>query len=70
MRTEREIIERATKLVDLSCCNVRDPEYYEAICCQIDALLWVIEDKSGDELLDKRRRPNVFCLRGDNYGRT
>lgn len=60
MRTENEIRRKIDSLLDVGRDNVNNHEYYEAICCQIDALLWVIGDESGDKPLDERRIPNVF----------
>ena len=53
MRTRNEITSKIDKLLSLLE-NERDIEKHENICCQIDALLWVIEDESGAPLIDEQ----------------
>ena len=53
MRERNEITHKIDQLLALLE-NERDIEKHENICCQIDALLWVLGDRSGAALLDER----------------
>lgn len=61
MKTENEIRNKINSLIDLATKNVDNPYYYEAICCQTDILMWVIDyEEQADKPLDERRILNVF----------
>lgn len=55
MKTKSEIKEKINTLADtLADLKTHDLITAEQIACQIDMLLWVIEDKSGLPPLDER----------------
>jgi len=54
MRTKNEITNKINKLLELVMVE-KDPTENERICCQIDALLWAIGDRSGGPLADEAR---------------
>lgn len=47
MKTENEIRRMIERLMDAASMNRNDPTDHEAVCNQIDALLWVVGDRSG-----------------------
>lgn len=53
MKTRNDITTKIDELMELLTTE-RDPIKHENICCQIDALLWVIGDNSGKALIDER----------------
>lgn len=54
MKTRNEITNKIDLLMALLE-KEKDAEKRENICCQIDALLWVIGDASGAPLLDQKQ---------------
>lgn len=60
MRSEKDIRLKIDSLLQLAEQNVKAPQYYEAICCQADILMWVLEYEEGEDPLDERRIPNAF----------
>jgi len=53
MKNRNEITNKLNRLFEILMTE-KDTEKNENICCQIDALLWVIDDRSGAPLLDER----------------
>lgn len=54
MRNEREIREKIDKLFEFTSTKSIEAEVKEQACCQIDMLLWVLEDESGAKPIDER----------------
>lgn len=60
MKSENEIRSKIDSLIDVAFKNVDNSQYYEAICDQVVALLWVINSGERNLLLDQRPMPSIY----------
>ena len=54
MRSEKEVRDKLDALMSILNEKKVKSEDVESLCCQIDGLLWVLEDRSGAKLFDER----------------
>lgn len=54
MRSEKEVRDKLDTLMSILNEKKVKSEDVESLCCQIDGLLWVLEDRSGAKLFDER----------------
>lgn len=55
MKTENEIRNKIDELNEFYKANKYDGELVENALCQIDMLLWILDDKSGLPPIDERK---------------